>query len=71
MELRDWNTGKRLARYDGETSSYSLSDFVGSSVEFNDSTASAIGVDTDDAGTEYDYPLVSVNVTSDSYYNIE
>ena len=71
MELMNLDSGKRMGIYKGETESYSVSDFIGSSVEFNDSTTSAEGVDTDDAGTEYDYLLVSVNVTSESYCNVE
>jgi len=41
MELMNLDNWKRLDRYNGETESYSASDFIGSSVEFNDSTISA------------------------------
>ncbi len=71
MELWDWNEGKRLDKSDGQTQAYSVSDFVGSSVSFNDSTATAEGIDSSDAGSEYDYLLIEVNVTSDSTYNVE
>ena len=69
MELRNMDTGSRVDMYDGQTSSYNYDDFVGSSVAFVDDTETAIGVDSDDAGSEYDVLQVSVNVTSDQSYN--
>lgn len=71
MELQNRDTGRRISRYDGETAAYSLSDFVGSSVEFNDTTASALAVDTDDSGSEYNYLQVDVNVTATESCNVE
>jgi len=73
IELHDLDNGKRLDIYDDQTLiAYSASDFIGSSVEFVEGTASAVGVDSDDAGSEYDYLLVSVNVTAQSdYSNVE
>lgn len=69
MELHDLDNSKRVDMEDGQTSAYSASDFVGSTVGFIDDTASAVGVDSDDAGSEYDYLLVSVNVSAQSAYS--
>ncbi len=69
MELNDLDNSKRVDMEDSQTSAYNYSDFVGSTVEFVDGTASAVGVDSSDAGSEYDYLLVSVNVSAQSAYN--
>ncbi len=73
MEIQNLDTGKRVDRYDGQTTiAYDYNDFVGSQVGFVDGTESAVGIDTNDAGGEYDYLLVSVNVSAQqAYSNVE
>ncbi|MBU1940932.1 MAG: carboxypeptidase-like regulatory domain-containing protein, partial [Candidatus Thermoplasmatota archaeon] len=71
MELMNFETRKRMDRYDGETNAYAYSEFISSTVGFNSTSASAEGYDSDDPGSEYDFLRVCVNVTAESETNVE
>ncbi len=73
LEVENLDEGRRVAKYDGTTSSgYQSSDFIGSTIEFNESEISDTGVDTDGDGN-YNYLSIDVPVNSDEsgYVNCE
>jgi len=70
VELRNFDTATQLARYEGQTDNYNATDFVGSSVEFDEDSMYATGVDTDSDGY-YNYLSVDINVTAAASINVE
>ncbi len=70
VEIQNRDTSKRVARYDGTTSSYLSTEFTGSSVEINESAISDTGVDTDNDG-DYNKLSIDIPVTSQEDLNVE
>ncbi len=71
MELKNLDTGKRIDRYNGDTSgTYNATDFVGSDAEFDDDSKHAESLDTDDEDTNYNYLKVTVEVTANEDKNV-
>jgi len=71
MEVENLDNGRRVANYDGSTSGgYQSTDFIGSTVEFNDSAISDTGIDTDSDG-DYNYLSIDVPVISQENKNVE
>jgi len=71
MEVENLDNNKRVARYYGNTdSSYESTDFIGSSIEINESSISDTGVDTDGDG-DYNYLSIDIPVISQEDTDIE
>ena len=71
LEIENLDTGRQVARYDGTSNdSYQSTDFIGSTVEFNDSAIGDTGIDTDSDG-DYNYLSIDVPIISQENKNVE
>ena len=70
MELRNLDTGRREAMREGELSGYSMTDFRGAAVAFVEDSESAVGYDSDDPDSQYDYLRVTVDINATQQTNI-
>jgi PGF-pre-PGF domain-containing protein len=70
MELRNLDTGRREAMRDGELSGYNMTDFRGSAVTLVEDSESAVGYDSNDADSQYDYLRVTVDINATQRTNI-
>lgn len=70
VEVQNLDLGRRVALYEDYTNNYNATDFVSTTVYFDEINATAEGEDTDGDG-DYNYLTFTANVTADSDYNIE
>ncbi|MBE3137916.1 MAG: PGF-pre-PGF domain-containing protein [Thermoplasmata archaeon] len=70
MELRNLDTGRRESMREGQLDGYNGSDFSGAAVSFVEDSESAVGYDSDDADSQYDYLRVTVDINAQEETNI-
>ena len=70
MELRNLSTGRREAMREGQLDGYNSTDFRGAAVTLVEDSESAVGYDSDDADSQYDYLRVTVDINATQRTNI-